>query len=122
MIDFVSLTRDQDEKDTLDALYYAARFIKQAARIKHEYKDIFAEDTRSAPSAKARELCLALIAAVEADAGAKAANFDDETAARVLRDLTKARFSLNVQYSLAEQMGAESAIQSMIAPEIAKRH
>jgi hypothetical protein len=117
MIDLATLTASYSQKDTLDALYYAARFIKQASRIQKEYKNIFEEDFRSAPSQSAQELCLTLISAIEAAVGRRAADFDDNLAARVLQQLTSNRVTSRADFTQEEDLAADAAIRSMVLPE-----
>ena len=116
-----SLIRGYSMKDALDALYYTARFIKQAGRINVEDKDFFDDDVRSAPSEEARELARKLIAVIEADVGRPAAEFDFPLVIKIMNDLTSAEAELDIRFTAAEKEGAEKAIESMIEPTLREK-
>jgi len=118
MSEIIRLISGHSKKDALDALYYAARFIKQAEQISKYHKDFFADDVRSAPSQEARDLALQVITAIELAEGCQASQFDSRAITRALKELTDAENSLDGEFSDAEEIAADSVILSMTLPNV----
>jgi len=65
MVDIASIVTGYDEKDVVDAIYYAARIIKQAVFLRKNEKNVFADDKKSEPSVKAIDLSHKIVSAIE---------------------------------------------------------
>jgi hypothetical protein len=116
----IKIIRGYSTKDALDALYYVARFIKQADSISKHDKDFFEDDYRSVPSEEARALSMKLIEVIEAKEGKPAAHFDNAKAIKILRELTSAEEALELTFTSAEEEGAREAIKTMTIPSLVK--
>ena len=114
MTDIAILLRDYSTKDSLDALYYAARSIKQAYFRGNFQKDIFDDDARSAPSSDARSLTRRLIEAIETDTGKHATEFTKAEFVEAIDRLIAGGEGLSTKFTAAEERRAYRAMVSMV--------
>jgi len=75
MIDLRPSIAGSPHKDVVDAVYFAIRYVKQAATAHRTGKDIFQDANRSAPSLRVRQLAMALVQEIERQLGISAAQF-----------------------------------------------
>jgi hypothetical protein len=118
MNEIIDIIRGYSVKDSIDALYYAIRFIKQADSISKNDKDFFEDDERSMPSQEARKLTIRIIDIIEAKYGKNAAELDDAEFIEAMKALSAARNTLETPASAAEEEAAREAINSMVIPEL----
>jgi len=103
------------------SLYYAGRYIKQAAYFKTYNKDIFDDERRSLPDVKVRELTLEIISAVEGYVGFPATEFPLPLAIDILDVVTAIEDGLGPPPTEGELNAASSFIRDIAKPSIGRR-
>ena len=98
------------------SLYYAARYIKQAANFEKYEKDIFDDEAHNLPTQQVRNTTLKIVAAIEDLEGSKAAYFNDQTIIRVLDEITDAEAALVPEFSEDEKNRLERLAAEMYPP------
>jgi hypothetical protein len=125
MTNILGLLKDHSAKDAVDALYYAARTIKQSYLLKEREKDFFDDESRSAPSDEVRALSLKLVEVIEAEVGKKAADFDSDMLSKTLGELWSAEEAIDIPSTTDDAVAAGIAIGMMVRPtvtEVAGHH
>ena len=107
-------------KDALDALYFAARFVKQAEEMSRNPKDFFEDDDTSSPSDDARALALKIISAVETSFRKPCAKLSNRDKIRALRMMNSASASIETHASPDEIAAADAALLAILTPELKK--
>lgn len=113
---FTKLLHGRSDHDAIGGLYYASRYIKQANHLSRFGKDIFADDSRSAPSEAVKKLTLEILEAIEAAEGRTAAEFDTPTLIKVMDQLEEAGRAFKVDLTEEEMASARAAISAMKPP------
>jgi hypothetical protein len=115
MLDFTSEFVSFSSEEVVTALYYVARYIKQAAFFKHE-KDIFEDVERSVPSEREKTLACSIISVIENHFGKKIADLDRNTVVDVLRLISAVEQEIEPSYTAEEVSAANEALKSMGLP------
>lgn len=117
MSDLSALLNNHTPEDVLGALYYAARYIKQADHLSRYEKDIFDDDERSTPTDKVKQLTWEIVKWVEAQEGMVSGKFDTQTLIRVFALLEDIGSRFETNLSEEELRDAEAAMASLIIPQ-----
>ena len=118
MPSFSHIISGKDAKTVVDAIYYVGRYIKQADHLSEFEKDIFEDDERSEPTQEVKDLALAIVAAIEAEVGMPAADFDDSTLIDVMDQLAEAEAALTNDLTPDQLKEVEDIIDQMRPPPI----
>ena len=106
------------EVEARAAVYYASRYIKQAALLLESGKDVFSEDRRSAPSESIQAATLAIIAAIETKEKCAAEKFSDEQWKKWIDVLLKIEHSLECTDSDAARRNALAFVRTLRLPTV----
>jgi hypothetical protein len=96
-----------NEADIRAALYYAGRYIKQAAHFQEYGKDIFDDEQHSSPTDEVKTLALKIIAAIEDREMMPAQNFEFDCVLMILREISAIEQSLGSKFSKDDAKRAE---------------
>jgi len=119
-MNIANIISDCSPEDARSCLYYASRYIKQAESYNEYSKDIFEDEERSAPSARVRDTTMQFIRAVEAREGSSAADFDDDTFMRIMKEIATIEADLPSDLSQEELERGVLLASDMTTPLIAR--
>jgi hypothetical protein len=106
---------NQTREQIIDAIYYAMRYIKQAARARRMDKDIFQDADRSLPSSATQALTMAIVREIEGSVGMKAESFDGQTFTTVFTFLSAVATSQRGEMSEDDRREAEALAAELSA-------
>src|SRR4051812_23672175 len=96
MVDLAQCLRDLSATKAREVLYFLSRYFKGSPYLEENGKDIFADVfDDDHPEDDIRERTLKVIDLIEADIGKRASEFDEDTAASVLEQITALEDSLD---------------------------
>ena len=106
---------NRPREEIVDAIYYAMRYIKQAARARHAEKDIFQDADGSLPSPATRTLTMNVVHQIEGAVGMKSEDFDGRTFSTVFAFLSDVATSHRGEMSEDDRREAEALAAELSA-------
>jgi hypothetical protein len=106
----------RDSSEARAIIYFLIRYFKQARFLAKKGKDIFEDVFDRTPNAATRAATRSAIAALEAEIGQSASNFDEKTTGDVLNELTKLEDDLQPEFSSEELKEAEAFLGRLRTP------
>lgn len=102
----------------VSALYYLARYIKQAAHVQQNFKDIFDDEETSAPSEEVRALVDTIVSNIEGTFQKTLKDLTPNELALCMALISDAERARQPTYSEDEINSANAALRSFVEPEV----
>jgi hypothetical protein len=109
-----------DESTARAALYYLARYIKQAPYFTKYGKNVFDEEGHSTPTDEVKSLTSRMIHYIERREGKLAVDFDDEKVMAILDEITDLESAMGPVIGPDEVQRVENFVNTIQAPPLVK--